>query len=536
MPFLAEEHLPIPDEDILSWIFDHVSYDWDMPIYIDAANPARTISARQALDTIGRLITGLKAAGVQQGDCICYPLAFLGIIGAGGIFAGTNPSYTTHELTHAIRTASIKHIIVEPPLLPAVLSAARSCSIPDAHVILFDPAASPPSPPSPHPTYRTLLAHPPSPWLRLSPATTPAARLFSSGTTGAPKALDLTHAHLIAQHTLTTAHPTHHKPYAVRRLLCTPFFHVSQVARAHVSALRGGFAAVVQRRFEARAWVAAVAAHGVTEANVVPGMVGAVVALGEGDRAGVRAALGGLRNVWCGAAPMGAALQARLATLLPAGTPCTQAWGMSETSGIASFLYWPEADATGSVGRMLPGVDVKLVDDGGNDVSDYNISGELCIRGPIIVAGYYRNEEANKRDWDEDGYFHTGDVAYCDRESKLWYIVDRKKELIKVRGFQVSPTEVESVLLSHPNIADAGVIGVTLAENESELPRAYVVQKPGTKVTEQEVMEYVTSRLSRYKRPEGGIRIVESIPKNASGKILKKELREQAKRELAAKL
>lgn len=108
--------------------------------------------------------------------------------------------------------------------------------------------------------------------------------------------------------------------------------------------------------------------------------------------------------------------------------------------------------------------------------------------------------------------------------------------MIKVRGFQVSPTEVESVLLSHPNIADAGVIGVTLAENESELPRAYVVQKPGTKVTEQEVMEYVTSRLSRYKRPEGGIRIVESIPKNASGKILKKELREQAKRELAAKL
>ncbi|EOD52969.1 putative 4-coumarate- ligase protein [Neofusicoccum parvum UCRNP2] len=165
MPFLAEEHLPIPDEDILSWIFDHVSYNWDMPIYIDAANPARTISARQALDTIGRLITGLKAAGVQQGDCICYPLAFLGIIGAGGIFAGTNPSYTTHELTHAIRTASIKHIIVEPPLLPAVLSAARTCSIPDAHVILFDPAASPPSPsPSPSAPHAVSTAQPTAYW------------------------------------------------------------------------------------------------------------------------------------------------------------------------------------------------------------------------------------------------------------------------------------------------------------------------------------------------------------------------------------
>lgn len=195
-----------------------------------------------------------------------------------------------------------------------------------------------------------------------------------------------------------------------------------------------------------------------------------------------------------------------------------------------------------------------MIDDNGRDISAYNVLGELCVRGPTIINGYFENEEANKISWDTDGWFKTGDVAYCDEKSKLWYIVDRKKvysrarlrsctivntlqELIKVRGFQVAPPELEAVLLSHPEIVDAAVIGVQFGRDESELPRAYIVRRPGlngAKLTEKEVKEYSQKRLAKFKSLEGGIKFLDAIPKNASGKILKRILREQAKKEIGA--
>jgi len=134
-----------------------------------------------------------------------------------------------------------------------------------------------------------------------------------------------------------------------------------------------------------------------------------------------------IRSAACGAAPLDKGPQARLKALLSLDAPFTQVWGMTETSCVATMFYYPEHDVTGSVGRMMPNLDCKLVDDDGNDISAYDTRGELCVRGPTIVNGYFENPEANARDWDSDGYFHTGDIAYCDGKSKLWYIVDRKK-------------------------------------------------------------------------------------------------------------
>ncbi|KAK3049722.1 hypothetical protein LTS18_012697 [Coniosporium uncinatum] len=200
------------------------------------------------------------------------------------------------------------------------------------------------------------------------------------------------------------------------------------------------------------------------------------------------------------------------------------------------MLYYPEHDPTGSVGRPIPELDVKLVDEEGRDITGYGVRGEICLRGPTIIRGYFENPEANARDFDEDGFFHTGDVAYCEEKTKLWYIVDRKKELIKVRGFQVAPAEIEGVLHSHPDIIDAAVVGITFGRDESELPRAYVVLRPGANLSESEVQEYTQTRLAKYKRLDGGVRFVNEIPKNASGKILKNQLRERAKKEVGAKL
>lgn len=183
---------------------------------------------------------------------------------------------------------------------------------------------------------------------------------------------------------------------------------------------------------------------------------------------------------------------------------------------------------------MANGCGVRLVDDQGKNISAYNTRGELCVRGPTVTPGYFNNPAANAESFDEDGWYHTGDIAYCDAASKKWYIVDRKKELIKVRGFQVAPPELEAVLLSHPLIVDAAVIGIKdKREDGSELVRAYVVRRPrkGEGLTEDEVKEYLGQRLAKYKALTGGVRFVEAIPKNASGKILKRMLREEAERE-----
>ena len=178
------------------------------------------------------------------------------------------------------------------------------------------------------------------------------------------------------------------------------------------------------------------------------------------------------------------------------------------------------------------------MDDNDEDITDYNVTGEICVRGPTLILGYL-NSPIGTQTFDSEGFYHTGDVGYCDRSSKLWYIVDRKKELIKVRAWQVAPPELEAVLLSHPQIVDAAVIGIQFSKDESQLPRAYVVRRPGPDgkiLSEDEVKEFMKGKLAQYKRLDGGVRFVDAIPKSASGKILKRLLRDEAKREIGARL
>jgi acyl-CoA synthetase (AMP-forming)/AMP-acid ligase II len=156
-----------------------------------------------------------------------------------------------------------------------------------------------------------------------------------------------------------------------------------------------------------------------------------------------------------------------------------------------------------------------------------------------VTPGYFNNIEANAHSFDSEGWFKTGDIAFCDGSTRKWYIVDRRKELIKVRGFQVAPPELEAVLLSHPQIVDAAVIGITFPSADTELPRAYVVRRPGdsgSRLTETEVQQYVLNRLSKYKALTGGVKFVGAIARNPSGKILKRVLREDAKMEIEAGL
>jgi 4-coumarate--CoA ligase len=180
----------------------------------------------------------------------------------------------------------------------------------------------------------------------------------------------------------------------------------------------------IMRRFELDSWLANIEKYQITECNTVPMMVVTVLTSGKATKK----TFASIRNSWCGAAPLDKSLQKRFKKLLRDDAPFNQVWGMSETSCIATMAYYPEQDDTGGCGWFVPNLDAKLVDDEGNDISSFGVRGELCVRGPIIVNGYFENPEANARDWDADGYFHTGDIAYCeDPENPRIYIVDRKK-------------------------------------------------------------------------------------------------------------
>ncbi|KAF2476219.1 putative AMP-binding enzyme [Lindgomyces ingoldianus] len=544
MPLLAKENIDIPTKDILSWACDNSGFDQNKPIYIDAADPSNSISAAQATTLIRKLVAGFKQAGLENGDTVLihsfnniyYPIIVLGIIGFGGVFTGTNPSYTTHELKHAISASKAKCVISEPEILEAITAAAKDVPIPSSRILVlnstekeeFDDGQQ---------SWRSLLNHGEEDWHRfdseeISKDTT-AMLLFSSGTTGLPKPAILSHHNLIAQHHIVFEHKP--RPYDLSRLIALPMFHAATAPSTHTSALRSGHAQYIMRRFEVNAFMAYAEKYRITDLTLVPPMVTAIV-MSPLPPPQKKQHLQHVKAAFAGAAPLDKAMQARFQSLLSPSTPFTQIWAMTETSCFASLFHYPENDDTGSVGLFLPNLDVKLVDEHGTDISSHGVRGELCVRGPTIIRGYMGVDRS--QDFDAEGYFRTGDILYCDPQSGKWYIVDRKKELIKVRGFQVAPAELEGVLLDHPNIVDAAVIGIPTPEGDSELPRAYVVKKEGVgkELGEEHVRAHLEERLAKYKRLDGGVKFVDMIPKTPSGKILKRVLREQAKREVGAKL
>lgn len=233
-----------------------------------------------------------------------------------------------------------------------------------------------------------------------------------------------------------------------------------------------------------------------------------------------------------GAAPLGKDLQHAASQKL--GRPdcfISQTWGLSETTGSATIMPMDMADDTGSVSPLIPNMLARIVDDDGRDVEPGK-PGEVLVKGPVVCKGYYQNEAANKEAFTGD-WFHTGDIA--EFRNGLFYIVDRKKELIKYKGLQVAPAELEALLLNHDDILDAAVIGVDADGGTNEVPRAYVVADKA-KINGQQIVEYVKKNVASHKQLRGGVVFLDAIPKSPSGKILRKDLRLLAKREQGAKL
>jgi 4-coumarate--CoA ligase len=240
--------------------------------------------------------------------------------------------------------------------------------------------------------------------------------------------------------------------------------------------------------------------------------------------------LSSLREFIVGAAPLKASTELAVKKRIGNNLVVRQGFGMSEltlATTIQKNIFKP-----GSVGDLNPGQWAKIVDENGEALGP-NKPGELLVKGTQRMHSYFENTQATRDTITPDGWLRTGDVAYYD-EDQQFFIIDRLKELIKYKGFQVPPAEIEGILLKHPKIKEAAVIGIP-DEEAGELPLAFVVKQEDAEIFEQEIIDFVASNASKAKHLNGGVIFIEEIPKNLSGKILRRQLREIAKQKLSVK-
>nr|KAG5699936.1 hypothetical protein BaRGS_018235 [Batillaria attramentaria] len=309
-------------------------------------------------------------------------------------------------------------------------------------------------------------------------------------------------------------------------ILHLPLFHAYGQVVTMAAGLAYGCRMVVLTKFHLDTFLKLITKYKATALLTVPPIIIGIVnqtRLSDYD-------LSSVRFITSAAAPLGPEIMEQF--IKKTGIPVYQGWGMTEN--MVTTFSSPSHVRRGSSGRPIPNVDCKVVDPETGRTLGVGEVGEVCMRGPVLMRGYHKNPEATRQTIDRNGWMHTGDVGRFDADGFV-YISDRLKELIKYKGEQVPPAMLEDVLLAHPGVLDACVIGLpdTLA---GELPRAYVVRAPGSQITEQEVKDFVAKRVPSYMQLRGGVEFRQQIPKSASGKILRRLLRDELKQRSKAKL
>ncbi|BAJ32991.1 MULTISPECIES: AMP-binding protein [Kitasatospora] len=512
----------------------------DRPALVDGLT-GRSVSYRELDAGSRRLAAGLAAAGVAQGDVVAllcpnslaYPLAFYGTTRTGATVTPVNPLATAAELAGQLRDSGARWIITAAAFLPLVRQA--TAEHPPAGVFLCDAPDAPNAPDAPDEGERgagprTLAelaaSDAPEPAPRLDPAADLAVLPYSSGTTGLPKGVMLTHRSVSTN--LAQVDALLGPAPGERVLAVLPFAHIYGLTALLNRPLRARSTVVVLPRFDLEQFLTAIQRHRIEAVYVAPPIALALAKHPLVDRFD----LSSIRYVLSAAAPLDAVLAAACARRL--GLPhLLQGYGMTELSPVTHVV--PPGDPhppVGTVGRLVPGTELRIraLDAPPRDLGPGE-DGELLFRGPQVMNGYFGRESATAATVDPDGWLHTGDVGHVDAAGWL-FVVDRVKELIKYKGHQVAPAELEALLLTHPRIADAAVIGVTDAHG-AECPKAYVVPAFGCDLAEQEVIEYVARRVAPYKKVRE-VEFLEAVPKSASGKILRRELRDRAARSAAA--
>ncbi|KAK9312637.1 hypothetical protein V1524DRAFT_456310 [Lipomyces starkeyi] len=488
-------NLKAPTEDLLTYTFAHGSHDLDRPILVDAAAPSRCLSTRQIVTDIKRVIAGLHALGIKPGDTVLvhsfndiyYTVLFFAIIGIGGRFAGSNPAYTSTELIHHFWVTDARLVICMPECLEPVLKAADQVGVRQNNILLFDP-------------------HKPQPQAAIAAGIRSWTELFlhgerdwHAGTTGLHKAAAVSHQALALNDTVIQ--DSQYKDYPVSRLICLPQFHAFASPLSHVGPFRKGVTTYIMSRF-----IRVVQDHQITEAPMTRLLVPFAHFGGSGR-------------------PLEPSIHRAFEDLIHPTGSVAQVWGLTELGWVSTFKA-PARGIAGSVGMLLPFVERKIVNDQGREIVDAVTTGavgELYVRSPMRMRCYLAMPTETASAFDDNGLYRTGDIGYC--RDGIWYIISRVKDLIKVRGWQVSPSEIEATLLAHSGVADAAVVGVTPPGRSSEVPRAYIVRADSSR-TESDIHVWVRERLASYKALDGGVEFVNVIEKSSTGKILKTVLRD----------
>jgi acyl-CoA synthetase (AMP-forming)/AMP-acid ligase II len=502
-----EESLAIPEVALTPLLLARAETHGDKPAFIDGPT-GRTLTHRAWARAVTNTAASLAARGLRKGDVVAlyssnlpeYAVAFHAVSLVGGVTTLVSPLYTVGELESQLLDAGAKYVFT----LPALVSKVESCRCPAVReVFTFGDAQGFMSIDS------LCAAAGDVPRVVLDPREDIVALPYSSGTVGRPKGVMLTHYNLVAN--ALQAVSALNVDEADTLLALLPFFHIYGLGLINV-VLYQGATAVVMSRFEPAQCLEVMRRYSVTYAPVVPPILLALSSSSPDTSHRVPT----LRIVVSGAAPLDETVAAAAVARL--GCPVIQGYGLTETSPLthATRLRAGHIGATG-VGPPVPNTESKVVRVETDLECGPQEVGEICVRGPQVMKGYLNCPEATEATIDAHGWLHTGDLGYAD-EHGCFFIADRLKELIKVKGLQVAPAELEAVLTAHPAIADAAVIGVP-DERAGEVPKAFVVLKG--QATSAEILAYVSAKVAPHKQLYG-IEFVEQIPRSPAGKILRR--------------
>lgn len=481
--------------------------------------------------------------GIISPNSTLYTPVVHGVLRAGCVCVTLNPIYSAEELEHPLIDSDIKVMFSHPVALKNVLDAMnhlkRPLTLPNGQnaVWLIDEADSVKPVPSGQRDFRECLPTNEWPVETVNSTEDLSFIVYSSGTSGKPKGVMLSHDNLISN--TETFRPVDARESASYQtmLAVLPFFHIFGLNFFVFTCFLHGIRVVAMPKFDINLFCASVQRFQCTMALVVPPILLALARHPVVDKYDMST----LRLAVSGAAPLGPELCEDVTRRLPT-LGLGQGYGLSETSPvILRATAKVHHGAFGTAGRIVPHNEVRLVDYDGKDVAfeqgKDGKPGELWVRGRNVMKGYLNNKAATEDCLTPDGWFKTGDVAIV--KNGNFFIVDRMKELIKYKGFQVSPAELEDLLLGHPKVADCAVVGQYVQQEATELPRAYIVPKPNVldplksspaekESLAKEIIQWTDSKVANHKRLRGGVEILSEIPKSTSGKILRRFLRDKA--------
>lgn len=535
----TESYLPpieFPNTDIWGFLFERKDkpYPDDKVIFRDPYTN-RSYTFAQVRDTAVEFGKGLKSVyewrrghvlALFTPNCIDTPSVMWGAHWAGGIVSPANPGYTAEEFAFQLKDAGARAIVTQKALLPTAIEAAKMVGIEEDHIILMGDEKDDTYKFKHFSNVKNLAGTSRYRRAKLSPDKDIAFLPYSSGTTGKPKGVMLCHRNVTSNTLMNHTLESKNLSWKNDRLIAfLPFFHIYGLTVIIHQSLYAGYECLVMPKFDLPNFCKIIQDHKVTMAYVVPPVV---LQLGKHPVVS-NYDLTSLRMMNSGAAPLTRELVDAVYKRLK--VPVKQGYGLSETSPTTHAQPWDHWDKKmGSAGILLPGQTAKFMSAEETEVP-IGETGELWIKGPNVFMGYLNNEEGTKNALTSDGYFKTGDVGFQDKDG-AFFITDRVKELIKYKGFQVPPAELEGKLLSHDKVNDVAVIGVYDEQQATEVPRAYVVVNKGieqNEATSKDIIDWLAQKVANHKRLRGGVRFVEEIPKSVSGKILRRVLKEKAK-------